>query len=576
MRLMRAVAALTAACLLMLPLPRAYAQQIAQPVFDGETGALLTPMPTPTPTPRPTPTPTPMVYPDTLEVSVGVSPSVLVEPGEVQVRVELANSGEYPIADVRLCLHNGEVLSDPVELAPGGTHTLYQTQALSLKQFEQGGVQYQVRYTLGKGTSGQKERSRSVLAAITSLPASPALEFNRTLSAHSAQPGETISLTYRVRNTGNITLTDLELKDPLYGVVGALEELAPGDKHTFTCSVTMVEACESEPSLSYSHRATSRRFSMDLPALPISLSTGALEAMLEADRAAVGVGDVVKLRIRIRNAGSLSCDGIRIYDQTLGEIGALAAPLRPGEEHTFEKEVSLRSTATFQMRVSGVTQSGSALNADSNMLTVAVSPGEEGASALSLVAEPGVCQTDGNARFVLRVMNEGEQDFTDVSISERTLGEVKHLAVAAPGETLVQALLPAEEAREYVFLAEMTDAQGGRLTVLSSPVVLAEGTSEAAPGEQDVFGALTGPAYRINPDASAFRSMLIGILVVIAAILCAFALKPSYVRPRERKRVRVHRPRPRQPAVQAPSMMEDTRPHIAVKRSDVSEEPRKE
>ncbi len=55
-----------------------------------------------------------------------------------------------------------------------------------------------------------------------------------------ADVGETISYEFKVTNTGNVTLTDIVVEDPLVDVTGTIASLAPGDMDNTTISGTYV------------------------------------------------------------------------------------------------------------------------------------------------------------------------------------------------------------------------------------------------------------------------------------------------------------------------------------------------
>ena len=86
---------------------------------------------------------------------------------------------------------------------------------------------------------------------VTPLPQNPAIAIIKTGTFQDesgdglAQPGETITYAFTVTNTGNVTLTDVTVTDPLVTVSGGpLATLAVGatDNSTFTASYTITQA----------------------------------------------------------------------------------------------------------------------------------------------------------------------------------------------------------------------------------------------------------------------------------------------------------------------------------------------
>ena len=85
----------------------------------------------------------------------------------------------------------------------------------------------------------------------TELPQNPELEllkdgvFNDENGDGFAQVGETVSYTFTVTNTGNVTISNITISDPLVNVVGGpIASLAPGqsDNSTFTATYTLTQA----------------------------------------------------------------------------------------------------------------------------------------------------------------------------------------------------------------------------------------------------------------------------------------------------------------------------------------------
>ena len=291
----------------------------------------LMPSPSAMPALTPSPSPSPTPLPDTLETMVSVSPDRMVVPVETQVRLTLkSGAANAPVSDVRICRDNGSVICDVGVLSAEGDYSYLFTETITPTdtQLSEGAIVYLLRYTLGKGTKLERAVERALPVTLTQLPAEPSLEFTRALPVTCAKPGEELRIAYRVRNTGNVPLTDLVITDELLGEVGRLERLDPNEKRSFICRYKFKKTAISKPNVRYSHRATREVFEKQLGAAAVYLADERLDIELTSDLSTVSPGGVVTLTYRIANNGTVAYDRLRLSDQTLGIPGRTRHKIR--------------------------------------------------------------------------------------------------------------------------------------------------------------------------------------------------------------------------------------------------------
>ena len=170
-----------------------------------------------------------------------------------------------------------------------------------------------------------------------------------------AQVGETISYSFAVTNTGNVTLTDVDVTDLVGGVSvsgGPIASLAPGatDNSTFTGSYTLTqadidagnfvntaEACGTAPG---GEVCDPDDHDEPLPQNPlIELNkTGSLD--LGGDGVA-NPGDLITYTFTVTNTGNVTLSNVDLTDAGLDSIGALSdvagdgvGVLAPGDAET--------------------------------------------------------------------------------------------------------------------------------------------------------------------------------------------------------------------------------------------------
>ena len=77
------------------------------------------------------------------------------------------------------------------------------------------------------------------------------VDFTRQLSSAYVSPQRPLTVTYRVRNTGNVPLSDLQLSDSLGGFAARLDALEVGESRAFVSHVSLTADDASRAALSY-------------------------------------------------------------------------------------------------------------------------------------------------------------------------------------------------------------------------------------------------------------------------------------------------------------------------------------
>ena len=106
-------------------------------------------------------------------------------------------------------------------------------------------------------------------------------------------------------------------------------------------------------------------------------------------------------------------------------------------------------------------------------------------------------------------------------LSEQTSGAIKRMAVLAPGETQLEQTYQLTKSGTFVFVAQVSDGQGGSMTVLSDPIEVEVGS--AAPVISGETGAPSasggGNAFKLPENPRIFRNMMLLVGSLLAIIL---------------------------------------------------------
>ncbi|MDQ0996111.1 putative repeat protein (TIGR01451 family) [Phyllobacterium ifriqiyense] len=175
----------------------------------------------------------------------------LLDPGEtISYSFLVRNTGAVTLTDVTVNDPKVAVVEGPQTLAPGATFTFTGTYTPSQTEIDAGSV---TNTATGTGTPPSGPPVESPPDTVVVPPdQTPGMTIDKTGTLNDLDgdnlldPGETISYAFLVRNTGNVTLTNVTVNDPKVAVVEAAQTLAPGGSFTFhgtyTPSQTEIDA----------------------------------------------------------------------------------------------------------------------------------------------------------------------------------------------------------------------------------------------------------------------------------------------------------------------------------------------
>ncbi|MGI9405133.1 MAG: beta strand repeat-containing protein, partial [Hyphomicrobiaceae bacterium] len=305
--------------------------------------------------------------------------------------------------------------------------------------------------------------------------------------------GDTINYTFSVQNTGNVTLTNIAVTDPLVTMSGGpIATLAPGatDATTFTASYTITQVDVDNGSVSNQATATGAD-PASLPVTDLSDSAnpadgpGPNDPTVASFPSAAGIslvkagtlddggngradaGDTINYTFTVRNIGNQTLTSVTVTDPLVSMSGGPIASLAPGatDNTTFTATYTVTQTdvdaGSFanSATVTGTDPSSNPVTDVSDSANPADGPGPDdptttplpAASSLELVKIASV-DDGGDGRvdagdtvvYVFSVQNTGNTTLTNITVTDPLVtvsgGPIASLAPGATNATAFTAV----------------------------------------------------------------------------------------------------------------------------------------
>ena len=510
-----------------------------------------------------------------LEISFNSRPDEMVTAGEVTLGFTIANTSEYDAQNVYLSSADGLHSESIGQIAAMDTLTFNRAYTVSEAELDSGEISFIVSHDAVNGSGEQV--NYTVSTPIMRSIAAPMAEFTRQLSSDCVTEGGTVTVTYRVRNTGNVPLVQLRVSDPLGDFIGRVETLEIGETHVFTSRVTLAAAAASQPLLSYSVPAEGdKTYENTLAPREIFIAVPELTAAFAADCEEAVEGGEVRVTLMLRNLGNADYRHITVSDAVYGGVVASSLQLPAGGEPLVVSRVyPVRGQAEYQFHIEAVCQTGKREALDTERLTLPVTGRAAGSGIeFSAAAQTPQIRRRGSVTFDLTLSTGDADGVRQVRVSEQTRGEIRTLEIVPAGApTALQVTYPVDADTEFTFVAEWTDSEGTHI-VRALPVAVEISANGVVPqGEvREARRLFSGESVQMD-QSSIYLYLIFGGCVILAGLILALWITSRKERRARRERQALQRQRKREDLEKTNRFVPVKRPAPRKERRERQEEP---
>ena len=478
-----------------------------------------------------------------LDIRMSARPAELVEPGDVMLSFIIENTSAVDALNVYLSSSDG-LLSEPFgRIAAGETQSFNRQHSVSREELDEGVITYILSHDDPSDPDGKV--NYTIHTEIRRSDSLPQAEFTRQFSSRHARIGDTLTVTYRIRNTGNVPLNTLRVQDTLGDFTGRVERLEVGESRTLISRATITEETVSSAVLDYKTDASEDIYTCTLADAPISIAQPGMEIQFSAGYSAFSksVADVVLLMM---NTGNVDYRDVCILDDLYGGVIAdsLVVPAG-GNPVEVSHAYPVRGDAGFRWRVTGVTEAGEQI--DFVTETAPLSPMESnGEALLTLSADTATprIRRSGDVDVTVRITNEGGADARDVLLSEAAIGPLRRYEII-PADNMVERSFTfrVSDNITYNFSLSYIDEDGQEHSAQCAPLSVVISPDGVLPnGAKPGFIEFTGSSIKIG-GSSTFAVLLIAGCVVLLVLIIMLIIASRRARIEKQLRIAAEKQR---------------------------------
>ena len=386
----------------------------------------------------------------------------------------VTNTGNVILHDVGVTdAKVGPVTCPQNQLAPGGSETCTSTYTVTAADIAAGVVH---NSATSHGTPPGSDTPVNSPPDTTDTPTdepNPGITIDKHAALHDtngnglADLGETITYTFTVRNTGNVTLTAVGVTDAKVGPVSCPQAtLAPGATETCTAATYTVTQADVDAGVVHNSATahgtppgdttpiTSPPDSTDTPTSSTPAVTIVKQAMLNDanSNGFADAGETIVYSFTVTNTGDLTLHDVGVTDAKAGPVTCPQDTLAPGAHEVCTAD-SLYVVTQADVDAGVVHNSATSHGTPPNSNTPVVSPPDTAdvpttpaAPNITIVKHAALRDTNGNnladegeiIDYTFTVTNTGNVDLHDVGVTDAKTGPVTcPQDTLAPGATEV-------------------------------------------------------------------------------------------------------------------------------------------
>ena len=302
-----------------------------------------------------------------LKVIRTISPEVVRRGKDVTVLYELVNQGNVKLTN--LSLQENRLIATRAQtiasLEPGASAKITFTKKNVTSDLSSSAL---ITYR----KEGERQNRKITLDAIKVPLAKPALQFELTSDKTQVSIGETVTLTLKIKNAGNVSYSNITVTDPKLGEVFTNIQIAAGQSQEFTKEVTIKESSSFAFSLKLEDN-TGTTQTEKVPELKVSAYAEGqmlrLNLTLTASSETISsLPGVIQFHLTVTNDSNTSAKDIKIRHAAVNiyTINELA----PGQSQTITRDFNLSQPGKYQFTAVATDVQKNPVEFNSNPLTI--------------------------------------------------------------------------------------------------------------------------------------------------------------------------------------------------------------
>ncbi|WP_370250197.1 hypothetical protein [Nocardioides sp.] len=419
----------------------------------------------------------------------------------------------------------GTVTCPATTLAVGASMTCTpKTYTLTQAEVDAGTVVNNATAT-GKAPSGVIVTDADTVT--TPVPAAPAILLDKTASktadtnsSGQEDAGDTITYSFKVTNTGNVTLQPVTVADPKLGAITCpTTALAPGA--SLTCSTRAYVLQQSDVDAGRTvNTATATGTApggtkvtdddTETVTVPqsanISLRKSA-GAVTDTDGNGVDAGDTITYTFTVTNTGNVSLDPVTVSDPKVGTITCPTGALAPGQSRACTPKTYALTQADLNAgkvdntaTATGTTPGGGTVT-DTDSVTTPVEQRaalvlDKGSSAIADTNGDGQADAGDTGTYTFKVTNTGTVALNPVTVADPKVGPVTcPTGALAPGASV--------NCTPKAYVLTQADVDAGKVDNTATATGTTPGGAKVTDDDTETRTVPAAPAIRLVKSAGA-------------------------------------------------------------------------
>ncbi|MCA1800588.1 MAG: DUF11 domain-containing protein, partial [Actinobacteria bacterium] len=358
----------------------------------------------------------------------------------IDYTIVVENTGNVTVSNITVTDPLTGLTSTIASLAPGTSQTYNESYVITQADLDVGSVT-NTASAAGEDTNGDpvSDNDSETVTAVQNAQVTVTKTANpATYNA----VGDVIDYTIIVENTGNVTLSNINVTDPLTGLTTTIASLAPGASQTYNESYTITQADLDNGSVINTATAAGEDTNGD----PVSGIDNATVNATQNPQITVtktanpvtysAVGDIIDYTIVVENPGNVTVSNITVTDPLTG-LSTTIVSLAPGASQTYNESYTITQADLDAGSVTNTaTADGEDTNGDpvSNNDSATVNAAQNPQITVTKTANPATYSTVGDViNYTIVVENTGNVTVSNINVTDPLTGLTTTIASLAPG-----------------------------------------------------------------------------------------------------------------------------------------------